>query len=779
MPLPSSQWQIQPSLDPPDSFVWQVERYTKGSGRYLAQLLWQRGIRDPAALPGFLDPDAYQSASPFEFGAEMEQAIARLQQGRERNETVAIWGDFDADGITSTAVLWEGLGQFFPRDRLSYTIPNRLSASHGLNFAGIDRLAAGGCQLIVTCDTGSTNLAEIEYARSLGIDLIITDHHTLPRDRPPVAAIINPRALDPSHPLFHLSGVAVAYKLIEALYQTFPEIPQHPLEQLLDLVAIGLIADLVQLSGDCRYLAQVGIRQLQRQLHSPTRPGVAKLLELCKRSGDRPTDISFGIGPRINAVSRIHGDASFCVELLTRRDRSRTEELALQTELANARRQELQRNVAAQVNAKLAKLDLSTTYAIVLDDPQWSVGVLGLVAGQVAQEYGRPTILLNCETVSTGDRAMARGSARSVDRIDLYELVASQSHLLDRFGGHPYAAGLSLPVENIPLFAEAINRELLQRLGTHREVMLTPVVQADATVTVAELGKPLFRELKWLEPCGMGNPVPQLLICDCWFEETKQANIRDSRGRKLKFIKSEFKLCDATYPEGFPGFWWGHYQDEIPVGRCDAIVELDFNAYRKYYEVRLIAVRSRQGSIATVGETTQPRIADWRSQPDKIPDAELPVLSQCPASWDELQGWIRRLKNGNGNGRTPPSFAIAYSPPDSVDPALVWQQLVGMAKYLARVEKSATRQKLCKKLAIGDRALEIGFEALKALGFHITPIQRSWQFAFDASFQDEARLDQKVSQFLEAVREEQFTRQYFAQIPVETLEGAIENLTRS
>jgi single-stranded-DNA-specific exonuclease len=506
---------------------------------------------------------------------------------------------------------------------------------------------------------------------------------------------------------------------------------------------------------------------------------VAKLLELCKRSGDRPTDISFGIGPRINAVSRIHGDASFCVELLTRRDESRTQELALQTELANARRQELQRHVAAQVDAKLAKLDLSTTYAIVLDDPQWSVGVLGLVAGQVAQAYGRPTILLNRETVATGDRAMARGSARSVGGIDLYELVASQSHLLDRFGGHPYAAGLSLPVENIPLFTEAINRELLQRLGANRESVLTPVVQADLTVAVAELGKALFRELKLLEPCGMGNPVPQLLICDCWFEQTKQANIRDSRGRKLKFIKSEFKLCDATCPEGFPGFWWGHYQDEIPVGRCDAIVELDFNAYRKYYEVRLIAVRSRQPNIATVGETTQPRIADWRSRPEKSTDSALPALRKCPASWDELQGWIRRLETVNGNGGNVPSFAIAYSPPDPVDPDRVWVQLVGMAKYLARVEKSVTRQKLCKKLAIGDRVLELGFEALKALGFKIAPIQRSWQFSFDASLQDEARLDRNVSQFLEAVREEQFARQYFAQIPVETLEAAIENAARS
>ncbi|HAG81979.1 MAG TPA: single-stranded-DNA-specific exonuclease RecJ, partial [Cyanobacteria bacterium UBA12227] len=244
--------------------------------------------------------DVYNPASPFEFGQEMKSAIKRLHQAIKAGEKVTIWGDFDADGITATSVLWEGLGQFFTQNQqLTYYIPNRLTESHGLNRAGIDQLATSETKLIVTCDTGSTNLKEIDYAQQLGIDIIITDHHTLPDERPPVISIINPRYFAETHPLFHLSGVAVAYKLVEALYQTLPNIPKQPVEDLLDLVAIGLIADLVQLSGDCRYLAQRGIQKLQQQLKTRTRPGVARLLELCQRSGDRPTDISFGIGPRI------------------------------------------------------------------------------------------------------------------------------------------------------------------------------------------------------------------------------------------------------------------------------------------------------------------------------------------------------------------------------------------------------------------------------------------------------------------------------------------------
>ena len=597
--------QTQPLPQPPAWLIQAVRNHAPElPGNYAAALLWYRGIQNPEQIPGFLNPQLYQPASPFEFGLEMNWAIARIQQARKSAERVAIWGDFDADGITSTSVLWDGLGEFFVQnDQLTYYIPNRLTESHGLNISGIDALAKSGVSLIITCDTGSTNIAEIEYATSLNIDTIITDHHTLPDDRPPATAIINPRYFPPNHQLFNLSGVAVAYKLIEALYDTLPDIPQRPLTDLLELVAIGLIADLVQLTGDCRYLAQLGIEQLQKQTTNPTRPGVAKLLELCKRSGDRPTDISFGLGPRINAVSRIQGDASFCVELLTSRDKKRCEELANLTEIANSRRKSLQKDVAKDAAEKLAKLDISTTSVIVLSDPQWPVGVLGLVAGQIAQEYGRPVILFSTEGseeineslpetqfIDSLDREsqtlsqskipnqkskIARGSARSANQIDLYKLVKDQAHLLDRFGGHPFAAGLSLPVENIPLFTDAVNQQLRQQYST--DSLTAAPVQNDLKITVSELGKELFQELKLLEPCGMGNPAPKLLIENCWFDNLWNQKIKDLKGQKIEYIKTEFTISDESTNTGFPGIWWGHYQNEVPQGRCDVTVELDFN----------------------------------------------------------------------------------------------------------------------------------------------------------------------------------------------------------
>ncbi|MFN6497615.1 MAG: single-stranded-DNA-specific exonuclease RecJ [Nostoc sp. DedQUE01] len=786
--MPEQQWTLATTEQPPEWFIQAVKQHTPASnGLYAAQLLWQRGIQEKSQLSAFINHKAYQAASPFEFGQEMHLAIARLQKASEGHEKIAIWGDFDADGITSTAVLWDGLGEFFVQNiELTYYIPNRLKESHGLNNQGIDHLAKQGCKLIVTCDTGSTNINEIIYAKQLGIDVIVTDHHTLPEARPPVTAIINPRYLPKEHQLFHLSGVAVAYKLVEALYQTLPHIPRHPLEDLLDLVAVGLIADLVQLSGDCRYLAQLGIQRLQADFQQPPtarrRPGVGRLLELCQKSGDRPTDISFGLGPRINAVSRIQGDASFCVELLTSRNAKRCNELAEVTELANARRKSLQKDVQAQVAQKLTQLDLSTTSVIVLEDAQWPAGVLGLVAGQVAQETGRPTILLSTEELGTGEefsqspipnpQSLARGSARSANSVDLYQLVKEQAHLLHRFGGHPFAAGLSLPIENIPLFTAAINQQLRQSLGG---TTLTPTVQADIVVKVADLGKELFLELKLLEPCGMGNPVPKLLIQDCWFENSWHRNQQDWQGKKVQYIKTEFGIRDDSTRSPFPGIWWGHYKDELPVGRCDCIAELDYNTFKKRYEIRLIAVRPSENLALTTDNS--PLILDLRNQQySTLTDRDSAmILEHCPTNWDDLRAWLRRCLTTSPSVSTlyNKQLAIAWSKPNHEPPKEIWRTLVGIAKYLSRTNQSVTRVQLLDKLGISDRTLFLGIKALKYWGFTVTRQDRDLQITWNPNSIFQGNADAAVTQFLAAVSEEQFQQNYFAEVPLSTIVAMI------
>ncbi len=792
------EWQVQATADLPGEFLEAVQQAARKAlademlqAHRAAQLLWQRGVRSLQQIDGYLNPNQYQPISPFAFGQEMSWAVDRLVQARQNAEKVAIWGDFDADGITATAVLWEGLGQFFLPEQLTYVIPNRLTESHGLSIGGINGLIAAGYRLIVTCDTGSTNLSELEYAQQQGIEVIITDHHTLSALRPPVVAMINPRTLPATHPLAHLSGVAVAYKLIEALYETLPDVPTRPLTDLLDLVAIGLIADLVNLTGDCRYLAQRGIEQLQKQRNPKTasRPGVACLLELCQRNGDRPTDISFGLGPRINAISRIRGDARFGVELLTCREIDRCRELAQETELANTRRKSLQKDVVQQIQARLTEIDLSTTSVIVLADSQWSVGVLGLVAGQIAQETNRPTILLTYD--ETEASPIARGSARSTHNLDLYALFQTQAHLIQHFGGHPLAAGLTLPLENLPLFTEAINRQVRQQQAS----LSAPTPSADLTVTIAELGKDLFRELKLLEPYGMGNPVPRLLIQNCWFRNVRNANIKDLRGRKVRYIKTEFEIWDKTISQGFPGVWWGHYRDEIPSVPCDAIVELDFNAYRKQYEVRLVNLQTTHSVTPQAENFSIDWIIDCRDSADLplhftrnamqsssprsvIEDAI--QLTTCPASWDELRQWLWQAQ------QTQRSLILAYPPPNENAPINQWQQLVGVAKYLSRTRISSSQEQIAQQLNISVRSLEIGLLLLKRYGFEVDQAgeQLSFSYPFESCKSEPSELKLSVTEegslsgiqpFLDAVQEEQFQRQYFHQVPLSLIQAIVMN----
>jgi single-stranded-DNA-specific exonuclease len=523
-------------------------------------------------------------------------------------------------------------------------------------------------------------------------------------------------------------------------------------------VAIGLIADLVELRGDCRYLAQRGIQQLQKQSNpaTVTRPGVAKLLEYCQQTGDRPTDISFGLGPRINAVSRIQGTADFCIELLTSQDEALCAHLAEATELANTRRKALQKDVMQQVINRLATLDLSTTSVIVLADEQWQVGVLGLVAGQIAQEYSKPTILLNLE----GD--VARGSARSVNNIDLYQLVKDQAHLLTKFGGHPYAAGLAIAAENLPLFAEAINQQL------RRAPQLESALSIDLVVTVAELGKELFQALKLLEPYGMGNPIPRLLIENCRFENVWNKKLKDRRGNQVEYIKTDFELRDDSSTAKFAGSWWGHYKEEIPSDRCDAVVELDFNAYKRDYEVRLIAVRARAAIAPTQTIPSATQILDWRSDALAAApiDENILIMTQCPTNWAELQAWFRRSQQAGK------PLAIAYAAPVFIAPAEIWTQLVGVAKYLSRTGNTATRQQVLTKLGISDRALQFGFRALTILGFRLSyqthALQVDWQ---SNSLVAERELTGAIEQFFSAIKEEQFHRQYFYQVPLTTIQA--------
>jgi single-stranded-DNA-specific exonuclease len=769
--MQSAAWQLQPQWIIPEKFQeWLSAQGEPFNHPCLAQLLWQRGIRDPTTAQSFLIPEHYTPTSPWAFGEEMQHAITRLQRAHERQEKVYIWGDFDADGLTATAVLWEGLADFFrPRETLFYTLPNRLTESHGLSQSGLDRLAADGCTLVITCDNGSHNLAELVYAQTLGLDVIVTDHHTLPLERPPVIAIINPRTFPPEHPLAHLSGVAVAYKLLEALYAHLPDIPQRPLTDFLDLVAIGLIADLVALKGDCRYLAQQGLEQLQQQLITRSRPGVAKLLELCRRTGDRPTDIGFGLGPRINALSRIHGDARAGVHLLTSQNVDEAEALAEQAEWTNLYRKEVQQRTLQQVDAKLQSLDLNTTTVIVLSDPQWSVGILGLVANQIAQTYGRPTILLSEEQIGpVGPQSIARGSARSITGIDLYSLLQRQSQLLLRYGGHPFAAGLSLLKENLPLFSEAINQDLRQQGPLPKNDRI-----ADLRLTLADIGDgiALFKAFKLLEPFGMGHPTPCLLLENVWLDRATTRTLRDRHNQKLSYQRTTFQVRDDSFPQGIPGILWGKWAADLPQSRCAILAELDYNTSVKPngYHLRVIAIQSQNTAIAAI-KPEPDWILDWRSELTKTTPVDTPIIpvQDCPISWGGLEPLAHQAKYSNQK------LALTYAIAPTLSPEARWQTLVGIAKYLARTGQSVTLLTLCDRCQLSTNTLNLGLTALESIGFQIKLKKSRLQFQFQAPLSPVATTPEHLQACFVAIAEETFRQQYFQTASVQLMQQTLE-----
>jgi single-stranded-DNA-specific exonuclease len=823
-------WQIE-SSKPPDVFStavtalasYTVPRTASGPGQYLAQLLWQRGIAIDQ-LPGFLDADRYMPCPTSALGPELDRAVARLTLARDRGECLGIWGDIEVDGLVATALLLEGLEPWF--GRVVYECPDRLTEGSGLTRSGLDALIADGAQMLVTMV--AEPIALIEAAIAQGLTVIMIDGL---RDRPlsiadqPNLIALRSRPLGRDHPLGTLPGVALAYKLIEALRDNLnPQSPdpssdqsppeyspeghirkgdlggqpppaeapkaQPPIDPLLDLVAIGLIANWVELRGDSRYLAQRGLAQLQQLMPGPAastrRPGVTALLQWCLRAGDRPMDRSLGLGPRINAASQIQGDARLCIELLTCRDPLRSRRLAEQVELLNTRRKTIQRSLYAEVLARLPRRDRLSQPIVILAEIGWHLGVLGLVADQLVADLDRPVILFNllADDSKTDPNApnadphrIAQGIARSVPGLDLYPLLQEQSALFDRLS----PSGFSLSAANLPLLEARLSQQLRRPIADRQSADLTARPYADLQVTVADLGPGLFRDLKPLEPYDPGNPIPRLYLSNCRFEQIRQANLKDFKGQKQRYIKTECLIRDRTSPLGFPAYWLGHYADELPQGLSDIIGELDFNSQRKRYELRLIYLRPAQLEAAGLGVAHSiasppiPWILDRRgrlsSQP--IPDNAL-ILNQLPQTWADLTPWLHQSIAEHR------PLALTYSPtpqlPDSPTPH---HNLLSIAKYLSRTHQLIDTDRLAKRLGIDDRLLPLTWNVLEDFGFEVTvksgQVNISWNQVIDPDIQMRSIA---IDSWLEAIEDALFQRNYFAVLPVETIRLMASQLMR-
>jgi single-stranded-DNA-specific exonuclease len=456
----------------------------------LAQVLVNRGIKDAEAIKEFLKPELNYLHDPYLL-PDMQKAVDRLKTAMEKKDKVFIHGDYDVDGLTSTAILVYVLGKLGLET--SYHIPNRITEGYGLSSTGIQKAKEWGADLIITVDCGISSEEAVQTAVSINMDVIVTDHHVPPEKLPNALAVIDPHRSDSLYPFKHLAGVGVAFKLAQAVLQALGDRDVR-WEDLLDLVALGTVADSVPLTGENRIFVTYGLDQIN---HTSCRIGLQALKE---GSGiDRKVRaglLSYTLIPRINSAGRL-SDAGEVVRLFLTEDKEEARRIASILNEQNRKRQKIEAEV---LSSALEMIDPERVdSAIILSSPEWHPGVIGIVASRLVERFHRPVFLFSEKDLS------ARGSARGVPPIHLYNAIDECADLLTGYGGHRQAAGLSLPLDNLPSFIEKIKHIISRDLP---EEDMTQVLEIDATVNFSDINFNLINELSLLEPYGEANREP-------------------------------------------------------------------------------------------------------------------------------------------------------------------------------------------------------------------------------------------------------------------------------
>ncbi len=603
-----------------------------GGQPLIAKLLVQRGFDTPDRARAFLDPAAYAPAPPAAL-IGLETAAHLLHSAITAGQNILVWGDFDVDGQTSTSLLVAALRRLAGPEQIRYHVPNRFSEGHGISVAKLQEILNRPefrPDLVLTCDTGIAEAPAVGYAKDAGLCVVVTDHHDLTPEFQSLFpsheglwgidaadagaqsvrradAVVNPKFQAPDDPLRTLPGVGVAYKLIQQLYGLCNRAGEEA--DLLDLVALGIVADVAEQVNDVRYLLQLGLEQLR----NTKRIGLLALMNVARLtpSAVDAEAIGFQLGPRMNALGRLE-DATVAVELLTTNDPVRAGQLAAKLERLNQQRRLLTSQITAAAMEMIERnpglLDFN---ALALAHPAWHAGIVGIVAARLSEEFDKPSVLL-----LTPPGQPARGSARSIPGVDIGASIAACHHLLLGHGGHPGAAGLSLLPENIDLF----RRELDRQVELHRIAERTPGLIIDAELPLQALDLSLAEQLQTLAPFGQGNPTPQFMSASLQVVEDRRLG-QDGAHRRLA-------VSDGTAT--LPVIWFHGADVELPPEPIDLVYSVTINEFRGQRTLQLsyIASRTAQRRAMKLGEaavTIDVQICDLRGQEivlEKLPPRE-------------------------------------------------------------------------------------------------------------------------------------------------------------
>ena len=538
-----------------------------GMSPILADLLIRRGIKTESAAKRFFRPMLSELIDPFLMN-DMDIAVDRLNDAMGRKERIMVYGDYDVDGCTAVALVYKVLQQFY--SNIEYYIPDRYDEGYGVSRKSIDEAKEKGVKLIIVLDCGIKAIDEIAYAKELGIDFIICDHHVPDEEMPPAVAILNPKRKDSTYPFHHLSGCGVGFKFMQAFAKN-NGIPFSRLMPVLDFCAVSIASDIVPVVGENRTLAFHGLKQLNQ---NPS-VGLKAIIKICGLSGREITmsDIVFKIGPRINASGRMQNGKE-AVDLLVERDFKTALLEASQINGYNEQRKDIDKQMTEEANLIVSKLENQQHLSsIVLSGENWKKGVIGIVASRLTEIYFRPTVVL---TVVDG---IATGSARSVAGFDIYDAIKSCRDLLENFGGHTYAAGLSMKVENIPAFRkrfqEYVNKHILPE-------QTQAILDIEEEIDFKDITKKMLTDIKKFAPHGPSNPKPLFCTHNVYDYGTSKVV-----GRMQEHIKLE--LVDSKSSNVMNGIAFGQSSSALFIKSkrsFDIVYTIEENAY-KHGEVQL------------------------------------------------------------------------------------------------------------------------------------------------------------------------------------------------
>jgi single-stranded-DNA-specific exonuclease len=542
----------------------------------IVKILYHRNLCDSETIRQFLHPELTDLTDPFELNG-MRIGIDRITRALFENEKIIVYGDYDVDGITATSLLYMVLNKLGAQ--VDFYLPNRLTEGYGLSVDSIDQANANGATLIITVDTGVTAVEEVKYASSLGVDVVITDHHEPGESLPEAVAIINPKLPDCDYDS-ELSGVGVAFKFAQALYRSLKQ-DETELEEHLDLVALGTAADIVPLVGENRIFTKFGIKQIART----TKPGLKSLSFV---SGLMGKDISTGqvvfiLAPRINALGRL-GDAGQAIRLLSTRDERIASDIARKLDEENKRRKQIDETTLNEALTQMEEVvDFENDRAIVLANEGWHQGVIGIVASRLVEKYHLPTVMIS---VTDGE---GKGSARSIPGFHLCEALKECEHLLIRYGGHKYAAGLSINEKNIEKFRELFVNVSNKTLSSDD---IIPKLNIDLEIELSDIDDSFMDSIEAFSPFGPHNMRPIFLTRNC--EVVGQPYVVGKNHLKMKVRKGDM-IFDVI------GFGFGDMARVISSkgSLVDIVYVIEYNTYNDITrkQIRLKDIKLTVGSL--------------------------------------------------------------------------------------------------------------------------------------------------------------------------------------